>query len=204
MIVIGIILLVIGVLAKIGIVWTTGFVVLILGLIALLLRVTGHGIGGRQARRRREVPARRRGFPAGRPWRISSPRLRGTPSATARSWCSPPRRGSGRHRSCARRSAPTGPQGVPVRLSRWFYGLRPRVSQLRSWQACTERRFAAQLARRTVSYLMGGWELCVGAAVAWVARDSRRYGACAATAMVVTLLALVSACAGAPDRKSVG
>ena len=109
MIVIGIILLVIGVLAKIGIVWTTGFVVLILGLIALLLRMTGHGIGGRQARRRREVPARRRGFPAGRPWRISSPRLRGTPSATARSWCGPPRRGSGRHRSCSRRSAPTEP-----------------------------------------------------------------------------------------------
>jgi hypothetical protein len=46
MIVTGIILLVIGVLAKIGIVWTTGFVVLILGLIALLLGMTGHGIGG--------------------------------------------------------------------------------------------------------------------------------------------------------------
>jgi hypothetical protein len=45
MIVTGIILLVIGVLAKIGIVWTTGFVVLILGLIALLLGMTGHGIG---------------------------------------------------------------------------------------------------------------------------------------------------------------
>lgn len=43
-----IILLVIGVLAKIGIVWTTGFVVLILGLIALLLGTTGHGIGGRR------------------------------------------------------------------------------------------------------------------------------------------------------------
>jgi hypothetical protein len=48
MIVTGIILLVIGVLAKIGIVWTTGFVVLILGLIALLLGMTGHGIGGRR------------------------------------------------------------------------------------------------------------------------------------------------------------
>jgi Family of unknown function (DUF6131) len=48
MIVAGIILLVIGVLAKIGIVWTTGFVVLILGLIALLLGTTGHGIGGRR------------------------------------------------------------------------------------------------------------------------------------------------------------
>jgi hypothetical protein len=48
MIVTGIVLLVIGVLAKIGIVWTTGSVVLILGLIALLLGTTGHGIGGRR------------------------------------------------------------------------------------------------------------------------------------------------------------
>ena len=48
MIVTGIILLVIGVLAKNGIVWTTGFVVLILGLIALLLGMTGHGIVGRR------------------------------------------------------------------------------------------------------------------------------------------------------------
>lgn len=109
MIVTGIILLVIGVLAKIGIVWTTGFVVLILGLIALLLDMTGHGIGGRRARRRRAAPARRRGFPAGWPWRTSSPRRRGIPSATARSWRGPPRRGSGRHRSCTRRSAPTAP-----------------------------------------------------------------------------------------------
>ncbi|MGH3189030.1 MAG: DUF6131 family protein [Streptosporangiaceae bacterium] len=44
----GIILLVIGILAKTGIVWTTGFVVLILGLIALLLGMTGHGVGGRR------------------------------------------------------------------------------------------------------------------------------------------------------------
>ena len=79
MIVTGIILLVVGVLAKIGIVWTTGLVVLILGLIALLLGMTGHGISGRRARRRRAAPARRRGFPASRPWR-----------------------GSGRHRSCTR------------------------------------------------------------------------------------------------------
>ncbi len=48
MIVTGIILLVIGVLAKIGILWSAGFVVLILGLIALLLGLTGHGIGGRR------------------------------------------------------------------------------------------------------------------------------------------------------------
>jgi hypothetical protein len=61
MIVTGIILIVVGVLAKIGIVWTTGFVVLILGLIALLLGMTGHGISGRRARSRRAAPARRRG-----------------------------------------------------------------------------------------------------------------------------------------------
>jgi len=77
MIVAGIILLVIGVLAKIGIVWTAGFVVLIPGLIASLLRMTGDDIGGRRVRRR--------GFPAGRPWRPSSPR-----------------RQSGRHRSGTR------------------------------------------------------------------------------------------------------
>jgi hypothetical protein len=48
MIIAGLILLIIGVLARTGIVWTTGFVVLILGLIALLLGTTGHGIGGRR------------------------------------------------------------------------------------------------------------------------------------------------------------
>jgi len=75
MIVAGIILLVIGVLARIGMVWTTGFVVLVLGLIGWLLDMTGHGIGGRRARRPRAAPAGHRGFPASRP-----------------------RRGSGRHR----------------------------------------------------------------------------------------------------------
>lgn len=48
MIVTGLILLVIGVLTRIGIVWTAGFAVLILGLIALLLGLTGHGIGSRR------------------------------------------------------------------------------------------------------------------------------------------------------------
>jgi hypothetical protein len=47
-IVTGLILLVIGVLARIGIVWTTGFAVLVPGLVALLLGLTGHGIGGRR------------------------------------------------------------------------------------------------------------------------------------------------------------
>jgi hypothetical protein len=45
---IGIILLIIGILAKIGVIWTIGIVVLLLGLIALLLGVTGHAIGGRR------------------------------------------------------------------------------------------------------------------------------------------------------------
>ena len=44
----GIILLITGILAKIGIVWTTGLVALLLGLIALLLGMTGHAIGRRR------------------------------------------------------------------------------------------------------------------------------------------------------------
>jgi uncharacterized membrane protein len=48
MIVTGIVLLVIGILAKNGVAWTTGIVVLLLGLIALLLGMTGHPVGGRR------------------------------------------------------------------------------------------------------------------------------------------------------------
>jgi hypothetical protein len=48
MIIAGIILLVISVLTTTGIVWTIGFVVLLVGLIALLMGVTGHGIAGRR------------------------------------------------------------------------------------------------------------------------------------------------------------
>ena len=48
MIVTGLILLVTGVLARIGIVWTAGFAILVLGLIAVLLGLTGHRIGGRR------------------------------------------------------------------------------------------------------------------------------------------------------------
>jgi hypothetical protein len=47
-IVTGLILLVIGVLARIGIVWTAGLALLVPGLIAVLLGLTGHGIGGRR------------------------------------------------------------------------------------------------------------------------------------------------------------
>lgn len=48
MIAIGIIFLIIGIVAKLGIVWTVGIVSLLLGSIALLLGMTGHGVGGRR------------------------------------------------------------------------------------------------------------------------------------------------------------
>ncbi len=48
MIILGIILLIIGFVAKIAIVWTIGIVVLVLGLIAVLLGTLGHAIGGRR------------------------------------------------------------------------------------------------------------------------------------------------------------
>ncbi len=48
MIVLGIILLIIGFVAKIAIVWTIGIVVLVLGLIAVLLGSIGHAVGGRK------------------------------------------------------------------------------------------------------------------------------------------------------------
>ena len=48
MIVLGIILLIIGFVAKIPIVWTIGIVVSVLGLIAVLLGSIGHPVGGRR------------------------------------------------------------------------------------------------------------------------------------------------------------
>jgi hypothetical protein len=48
MIILGIVLLIIGFLAKIAIVWTIGIVVLALGLILVLLGAIGRGIGGRR------------------------------------------------------------------------------------------------------------------------------------------------------------
>lgn len=48
MIILGIILLIIGFVAKIAIVWTIGIVVLVLGLIAILLGSIGHPLGGRR------------------------------------------------------------------------------------------------------------------------------------------------------------
>jgi hypothetical protein len=48
MIVLGLLLLLIGFLAKIAIVWTLGVIVLIVGLILLLLGSTGRAVGGRR------------------------------------------------------------------------------------------------------------------------------------------------------------
>ncbi len=48
MIVLGIILLVIGFLAKIAILWTIGIVVLVIGLVLLVLGMAGRAVGGRK------------------------------------------------------------------------------------------------------------------------------------------------------------
>lgn len=48
MIVLGIILLLIGFLAKIAILWTLGIIALVAGLILLLLGSVGHAVGGRR------------------------------------------------------------------------------------------------------------------------------------------------------------
>ncbi|MGI8449516.1 MAG: DUF6131 family protein [Streptosporangiaceae bacterium] len=48
MIILGIILLIIGFIAKIAILWTIGIIVLVVGLILLLLGSIGHAVGGRR------------------------------------------------------------------------------------------------------------------------------------------------------------
>ena len=48
MIILGIILLVIGFIAKISILWTIGIIVLVIGLILLVLGMLGHAVGGRR------------------------------------------------------------------------------------------------------------------------------------------------------------
>lgn len=48
MIVLGIILLIIGFIAKIAIVWTIGIIILVVGLILALLGMLGHAVGGRR------------------------------------------------------------------------------------------------------------------------------------------------------------
>jgi Family of unknown function (DUF6131) len=48
MIVLGIVLLIIGFVAKIAILWTIGIVVLLIGLALLILGSIGHAVGGRR------------------------------------------------------------------------------------------------------------------------------------------------------------
>ena len=48
MIVLGIILLIIGFVAKIAIIWTIGIVVVVAGAILALLGMAGHAVGGRR------------------------------------------------------------------------------------------------------------------------------------------------------------
>jgi len=47
-IILGIILLVVGFLAKIAILWTIGIVVVVIGLILLVLGMAGRAVGGRK------------------------------------------------------------------------------------------------------------------------------------------------------------
>lgn len=48
MIVLGLILLLIGFLAKIAILWTIGIIVLVIGVVLLLLGMAGRTVGGRK------------------------------------------------------------------------------------------------------------------------------------------------------------
>ncbi len=48
MIILGIILLIIGFLAKIAIVWTIGIIVVVVGVVLALLGMAGHAVGGRR------------------------------------------------------------------------------------------------------------------------------------------------------------
>ena len=48
MIILGIILLIIGFIAKIAILWTIGIIVLVIGVILAVLGMAGHAVGGRR------------------------------------------------------------------------------------------------------------------------------------------------------------
>ncbi len=48
MIILGVILLIVGFVAKIPILWTIGIVILVIGAILLLLGTTGRAVGGRK------------------------------------------------------------------------------------------------------------------------------------------------------------
>jgi energy-coupling factor transporter transmembrane protein EcfT len=47
-IILGIILLIIGFVAKIAIIWTIGIIVVVIGLILAILGMVGHAVGGRK------------------------------------------------------------------------------------------------------------------------------------------------------------
>ena len=48
MIVLGVILLIIGFVAKIAILWTIGIILLVIGLVLMLMGRLGHAVGGRR------------------------------------------------------------------------------------------------------------------------------------------------------------
>jgi uncharacterized membrane protein HdeD (DUF308 family) len=48
MIILGVILLIIGFVAKIAIIWTLGIIVVVVGAVLALLGTAGHAIGGRR------------------------------------------------------------------------------------------------------------------------------------------------------------
>jgi len=48
LIILGVVLLIIGFIAKIAIVWTIGIIVVVVGAILALLGMAGHAIGGRR------------------------------------------------------------------------------------------------------------------------------------------------------------
>ena len=48
MIILGVILLIIGFIAKIAVLWTIGIIVLVVGLILVLLGMMGRAVGGRR------------------------------------------------------------------------------------------------------------------------------------------------------------
>jgi Family of unknown function (DUF6131) len=48
MIVLGVLLLIIGFIAKIAILWTIGIILVVIGLVLALLGMAGHAVGGRR------------------------------------------------------------------------------------------------------------------------------------------------------------
>ena len=48
MIILGVLLLIIGFVAKVAIIWTIGVIVVVVGAVLMLLGRTGHAVGGRR------------------------------------------------------------------------------------------------------------------------------------------------------------